>query len=133
MKKTLLAAAIVFAWCGSAFAFPAAAPAGAQTADQPGLLHLVDHRSHHHSDRHHSDRHRSDDAIGWSARARVVAFAAARQRQHAVEGKLVARSRPFARWCNDPHIGSQAACRRGHLLEAGSAVAIIVADQDAHS
>jgi Ni/Co efflux regulator RcnB len=71
MKRTLLAAAIVFAWCGTASAFPATPHAGTQTADQPGLLHLVrdrDHhhgRSHHRGDRHHGYRHHRDSYHGW--------------------------------------------------------------------
>ncbi|MBS0531042.1 MAG: hypothetical protein JSS22_16860 [Proteobacteria bacterium] len=71
MKKTLLAAALVFAWCGTASALPVAPHTGAQTADQPGLLHLVRDRDHHRGSSHHGgDRHRGyrnhrDRYHGW--------------------------------------------------------------------
>jgi Ni/Co efflux regulator RcnB len=70
MKAILLAAAIAFAGVGTASALPAAPQSGAQTADQPGVLHLVRDRHHHHGrshrhwDRRHGYRHR-DRYHGW--------------------------------------------------------------------
>jgi Ni/Co efflux regulator RcnB len=71
MKAILLAAAIVLAGSGAASALPAMPQSGAQAADQPGLLHLVRDRHHHHgrshhrSYRHHSHRRHHDRYHGW--------------------------------------------------------------------
>ena len=77
-------------------------------------------------------RHGGDHAVRRRARARVFRRCDARQRQHAVKRKLVARGRPFAFRRHDPSVRRQRPRGVDQRPQTRGADAVIVGDEDAH-